>query len=114
MRAMSKGVILGGDKNARGHRVLLPPGAMRELQRDVVSTCMVVVNVHGDVCGQKFYKGQEELAAIHSAKCAGEHADEIREWMARRRPDVMKPWDPEYHAWLRQHDQGIREGRVRW
>lgn len=111
---MYRGVILGKDRNARGKRVLLPPGALRELQKDVISTCLVVTNLEGDVCGQKFYKGQEALVEQHAIRCTREHGDVIEEWMKIRRPDVMKPWDPEYDNWLRRNKVGIREGRVRW
>lgn len=116
MSAM-RGVILGqgpGGRNARGHRVWLPPGAMRDLQAEVISTCMLVTKIDGTVCGAKFTKGQEHLAEQHAVKCAREHGDVIAEYWKIRRPDVMKPWDPEYSNWLARNRVGISEGRVKW
>jgi hypothetical protein len=109
------GVILGkrAETNARGKRVWLPGGAMRDLQREVVSTCLVPTSADGDVCGAKFVRGQEDLARQHAVKCTRQHADAIQACMARQRPEIMKPWDPELAAWLKQHKDAIMSGRMR-
>lgn len=109
------GVILGKDRerNARGRRVWLPGGAMRDLQREVVSTCLVPVNADGDVCGQKFVKGQEELAARHAIRCTREHAGAIRAVAARVHPEIMLPWDAEHAAWMKLHKDAIFSGRMK-
>lgn len=97
------GVILGRDveRNARGKRVWLPGGAMRDLQRDVISTCLVPVNADGQVCGQKFVKGQEARAKAHAIDCLRRNADAIRAHSARLHPEIMLPWDPELAAYVK-------------
>lgn len=97
------GVILGrsAERNSRGKRVWLPGGAMRELQSDVISTCLVPTNAEGEVCGQKFVKGQEDLARRHAIACTRRHADAIRAFSARVHPEVMLPWDPELAAYVK-------------
>lgn len=116
---MSKIVMPGTrDRNARA-RVWLPNGATKAMHADVISICRVPVAFDAETgevktCGQKFVKGQEARVERHHAQCARDHDDVIRAYLQQRHPDIMKPWDPEYAAWLKQHARGIAEGRVRW
>lgn len=100
-------------RNARGKRVWLPGGAMRDLQSEVISTCMVPTDVHGGMCGAKFVKGQERLVEKHAIACTNRHAGAIREVYARANPAIMLPWDPEMAAWMRQNADAIMSGRMR-
>jgi hypothetical protein len=106
------GVILGKDatKNARGKRVWLPGGAMRDLQSEVISTCLVPVDREGNVCGAKFVKGQERRARQHALECLARHRDAILEHSAQRYPEIMRPWDPELAAYVKGN-QRILSGR---
>lgn len=84
------------------------------LDRTVITRCTVVVSEDGDLCGMPFYEGEEWKAEQHTVMCSKRHEGEIRAFMARRRPEIMKPWDPEYRDWLDSNRRGIAEGRVRW
>lgn len=110
------GVLLGKDasKNARGKRVWLPPGAMKDLRADVISTCLMVTDMEGTVCGAQFTRGQEVRVEQHAILCGKLHGDTAEAYLKVRRPDGMKPWDPEYANWLARNRIGINEGRVKW
>jgi hypothetical protein len=97
----------------RARRILLPGGAVRDLQRDVISTCLVVVDASGKTCGQKFYRGQEALATKHTLDCLNRHRDELEAHMNHIHPEIMKPWDPEFAAWMHQHREAVAEGRMK-
>ncbi len=110
------GIILGKSPNSRGRRVWLPPGAMRDLQRDVILTCRVPVKLvdgEPEVCAAKFYKGQERLAEQHAIKCCREHERVIRALADQWYPSEMNAMDEERFAWMRRHKVPILEGRMR-
>lgn len=81
--------------------------------REVISICRVPVNAEGRVCGKRFYTGEEKAAEVHTVRCARRHTDAIMAFRERSHPSIMKPWDPEYAAWLAQHKQAVLEGRMR-
>jgi hypothetical protein len=110
------GIILGKTPNSRGKRVWLPPGATRELQRDVILTCRVPVKLAAgepEVCGAKFYKGQEALAEQHSVTCCQRHADVIRAVGEQWYPAEMNAMDAERFEWMRRNKAAILQGRMR-
>lgn len=100
-------------RNARGKRVWLPGGAMRDMQREVISTCIVPTDTRGGVCGEKFVRGQERRVESHGLACTRRNADAIAAVFAQRNPAIMLPWDPEHAAWMRQHKDAILSGRMK-
>lgn len=98
---------------AKKRRILLSNAAVRELERDVISTCLIPTNRNGDVCGAKFYRGQERDVEKHALICRRRNADAIREHLDMVHPDIMLPWDPELAAWMKQHKSAILSGRMK-
>lgn len=81
--------------------------------REVISVCRIPVNVDGEICGRRFFTGEEKQVQQHALRCAREHGDAIRAWRERSHPSILKPWDPEFAGWVRGNRRAILEGRVR-
>lgn len=98
---------------AKKRRILLSNATVAELRSDVISTCLVPTNRNGDVCGAKFYRGQERDVERHARDCTRRNADAIRDHLDMVHPDIMLPWDPELAAWMKQHKAAILSGRMK-
>lgn len=98
---------------AKKRRILLSNATVRELERDVISTCLVPTNQNGDVCGAKFYRGQEREVERHARDCTRRNAGAIQEHLAMIHPDIMLPWDPELAEWMKLHKASILSGRMK-
>lgn len=82
-------------------------------RRRVVDRC--AVPTPDGPCGHEFY--EDEPAAVrerHIVACVKANADTVVEVRERMHPEIMRPWDPEYQAWLDEHAEGIAAGQVRW
>ena len=88
-----------------------------EDDRPVIGVCRVPTGVDAmgneTVCGMPFREGEERALAMHLKLCTERHADEIREAIERHHPEILKPLDKEFAAWLRSNRKGIMEGRLK-
>lgn len=61
-------------------------------------------NVPG--CDKVFYENERVQWEQHVASCARAHHDELQAAYNKARPPVLyKPFDPEYAAWAKKHQQ---------
>jgi len=51
----------------------------------------------------------------HITRCLAEHHDELMAERRRRHPDILKPWDPEYAAWIQDpaRRRGLMDGSIK-
>lgn len=94
-------------RDERTGRVAPAPG------KRVVDRCRIPTE--NGPCGHAFLEDEPEVRKVaHLKECAERNAHVIREAAAKHHPDVLKPWDPEYAAWLEERKDGIAAGTVRW
>lgn len=81
--------------------------------RRVVDRCKVPTP--DGPCGHAFYEDEPEVRKVeHFKECTERNRDLIHDLATKRHPEAMKPWDPEYAAWLEERREGIANGSVRW
>lgn len=80
-------------------------------KREPVRVCRVPTA--NGVCGHPFYEddsGRDVVA--HNARCVKENEEHIRAYMARKHPEIQKPWDTDLDRWIAKHKDALVEGRL--
>lgn len=73
--------------------------------------CNVPVDMDGEACGARFYRGQERAYRTHVARCAGQHENEIRSLHIFQRGAEFFDNDRELIRYAKDNATEILEGR---
>lgn len=76
-----------------------------DTSRPVIDRCRV--------CRIPFFEGEEHRVHEHLVACARRNHERLVAQVKRAHPDILKPWDTDFHAWVQKHRTSLLEGRKR-
>jgi hypothetical protein len=84
-----------------------------DTSRQVIDRCHVPTGPD-TLCGFPIFEGESpRVMERHIRRCVSENEAHIHAARNRAHPDILKPWDTEFHAWVQKHREALIEGRKR-